>query len=322
MRTCRVPCLFIALLAAPALAVHWAPVGPDGVTPTNNVLRHTVTMTWDHETDGPDFIQTEAHDPSSLTHVVEQSPGSPSIASTSVMLDFDDSTLNQPADLLVNLPIGDPHRGVRANAQTTSEIFQVAMAGELHSASHGAGEDPERSAWRFRLEPTGAEISGEPIQIRAYAAIGGQVGSTASPETTARVLAEFTVSGQQVLFLEQITDETLPNETFNTDNLVIIPASLGDVIEIDFSVRTDANVFADGPRVALAEATNVRYDIEIRLIRELADLNNDGVIDTADLGRLIGLFGETGTNFDLNADGIIDTSDLGLLISVCGMPSP
>jgi len=44
------------------------------------------------------------------------------------------------------------------------------------------------------------------------------------------------------------------------------------------------------------------------------DLNGDGVVDTADLGILLGSFGMSGIG-DLNLDGVIDTADLGLLIA-------
>jgi hypothetical protein len=44
-----------------------------------------------------------------------------------------------------------------------------------------------------------------------------------------------------------------------------------------------------------------------------SDLNGDGVVDTADLGVLIGSFGESGPG-DINGDGVIDTADLGILI--------
>ncbi len=50
----------------------------------------------------------------------------------------------------------------------------------------------------------------------------------------------------------------------------------------------------------------------------IADLNNDGVVDTADLGILIGVFGTNSPLADLNDDNIVDTADLGILIGVFG----
>jgi hypothetical protein len=48
------------------------------------------------------------------------------------------------------------------------------------------------------------------------------------------------------------------------------------------------------------------------------DLNGDNVVDTADLGILIGEFGIPGALADLNEDGTVDTADLGILIGVFG----
>ncbi len=45
------------------------------------------------------------------------------------------------------------------------------------------------------------------------------------------------------------------------------------------------------------------------------DINIDGVVDTADLGGLVGSFGGPGPFADINGDGIVDTADLGALIA-------
>lgn len=58
-----------------------------------------------------------------------------------------------------------------------------------------------------------------------------------------------------------------------------------------------------------------------------ADLNHDGVVDTADLGILVGNYGSSGLcpPGDINGDGVVDTADLGILISqfdeTCGAES-
>ncbi|MCB9838632.1 MAG: hypothetical protein H6813_04770 [Phycisphaeraceae bacterium] len=52
------------------------------------------------------------------------------------------------------------------------------------------------------------------------------------------------------------------------------------------------------------------------------DINADGVVDTADLGILLGSFGDVGASpADINEDGIVDTADLGILLSNFGMSS-
>jgi len=52
----------------------------------------------------------------------------------------------------------------------------------------------------------------------------------------------------------------------------------------------------------------------------VGDLNGDGVVDTADLGLLIGNFGMSGMGIvgDINGDGTVDTADLGLLVGNFG----
>ncbi len=49
-----------------------------------------------------------------------------------------------------------------------------------------------------------------------------------------------------------------------------------------------------------------------------ADLNGDGDVDTADLGGLLGSFGNNGPYADLNHDGIVDTADIGLMLGQFG----
>ncbi len=50
----------------------------------------------------------------------------------------------------------------------------------------------------------------------------------------------------------------------------------------------------------------------------VGDLNLDGVVDTADLGLLIGAFGSGDPVADINSDLVVDTADLGLLIGNFG----
>jgi hypothetical protein len=54
----------------------------------------------------------------------------------------------------------------------------------------------------------------------------------------------------------------------------------------------------------------------------LADITNDGVVNTADLGGLIGSFGSTSGIADINGDGIVDTADLGILLGEFGRTCP
>lgn len=54
-----------------------------------------------------------------------------------------------------------------------------------------------------------------------------------------------------------------------------------------------------------------------------ADINGDGVVDTADLGLLIANFGAgLGSPADINGDGVVDTADLGIFIASFGDVCP
>lgn len=50
----------------------------------------------------------------------------------------------------------------------------------------------------------------------------------------------------------------------------------------------------------------------------VGDINGDCVVDTADLGGLVGAFGGPGPFGDLNGDGAVDTADLGQIIANFG----
>jgi len=81
-------------------------------------------------------------------------------------------------------------------------------------------------------------------------------------------------------------------------------------IRITSAIQHDAGIFGE-LSAEIGGVADVRPGL-------LGDINGDGVVDTADLGLLIGVFGSADTGADLNADGIVDTADLGLLIGAFG----
>lgn len=62
------------------------------------------------------------------------------------------------------------------------------------------------------------------------------------------------------------------------------------------------------------DAAFLDVDITVTIVVE-GDLNNDGVVDGADLGLLLGVWGMIDSDADLNGDGTVDGADLGLLLS-------
>lgn len=77
-----------------------------------------------------------------------------------------------------------------------------------------------------------------------------------------------------------------------------------------------------GSQQPLADAGNLNITLIPDVIEPPAcpgDLNNDGVVDTVDLGLLLGEFGcSSDCSADINEDGIINTEDLGELLGSFG----
>ncbi|MCB9839099.1 MAG: hypothetical protein H6813_07150 [Phycisphaeraceae bacterium] len=70
--------------------------------------------------------------------------------------------------------------------------------------------------------------------------------------------------------------------------------------------------------IETAHNTLVGPGAPVVLVPCSADLNGDGVVDTADLGVLLGAFGTNDAQADLNDDGMVDTADLGILLGEFG----
>ncbi|MCB9846876.1 MAG: matrixin family metalloprotease [Phycisphaeraceae bacterium] len=78
-----------------------------------------------------------------------------------------------------------------------------------------------------------------------------------------------------------------------------------------YYVRVDSTSFAN-------QTQSYNMTIETSIPVPDGDLNGDCVVDTADLGGLLGSFGNTTPFGDINGDGIVDTADLGILLNNFG----
>lgn len=63
---------------------------------------------------------------------------------------------------------------------------------------------------------------------------------------------------------------------------------------------------------------HVGWYIGEQSVKRSADINGDGIVDTADLGILLGAYGTADVTADLNNDGVVDTADLGVLVGQFG----
>tara|TARA_Y100001973_G_C5202490_1_gene338897 strand:- start:3601 stop:4155 length:555 start_codon:yes stop_codon:yes gene_type:complete len=82
----------------------------------------------------------------------------------------------------------------------------------------------------------------------------------------------------------------------------------------DYSVcASDGLVIMQIPALVFSLAVDKSWDYTVD-IDLWGDVNNDGVIDGADIGLLMGDWGTDNIQSDFNNDGIVDAMDLGLLL--------
>ena len=103
----------------------------------------------------------------------------------------------------------------------------------------------------------------------------------------------------------------------NPQRLNLTPANVGDLAAF-LRTLTGVNVYTDAK---WSNPFGPNGELTILGLPVFADLNGDSIVDTADLGILIALFGRTDDLADLNNDGVVDTADLGIMISRFGATS-
>lgn len=109
------------------------------------------------------------------------------------------------------------------------------------------------------------------------------------------------------------TDAGLNNVVYQADGLT------GNSFTLPVGVLAGCTTFYWGIEATLNGNTRSATPVSRVFSTRLGgDINLDGVVDTADLGGLVGSFGGTGNFGDINGDGIVDTADLGALIGEFG----
>lgn len=109
------------------------------------------------------------------------------------------------------------------------------------------------------------------------------------------------------------TDSSLSNEVYRVDGLTL------NEVTIPAGTLSDCSTYYWGVEATLAGNSRSASPFARIFSTGLpADLNADGLVDTADLGGLIGAFGGISAFADINGDGVTDTADLGILITSFG----
>lgn len=113
---------------------------------------------------------------------------------------------------------------------------------------------------------------------------------------------------------------------FNLDTqslgFITIDTACGEPLpELLFAVErgSDGEIYILGRNLAGTNGCIYKMRSATPLI-DPADINEDGIVDTVDLGLLLGSFGAIGTDdpADINGDGVVDTEDLGMLLGSFG----
>ena len=98
-----------------------------------------------------------------------------------------------------------------------------------------------------------------------------------------------------------------------------------DVIEVEagyYQVYFNAYVNIDneqqGDDLWVFGSSNSAARLEILPLPDPADINGDGIVDGADLARVLGAWGTDGPGGDVNGDGIVDGADLALVLASWG----
>jgi hypothetical protein len=110
-------------------------------------------------------------------------------------------------------------------------------------------------------------------------------------------------TGGSVIGLHTLLDQG--TQKFATVRNVINPSALKNGRASKIATMRGENGFTSG---AVIESTGY-----VELL--YGDINKDGVINSADLGTLLGQYGLPGIA-DLNSDGTTDSSDLGILLGL------
>ena len=199
------------------------------------------------------------------------------------------------------------------------------------------------ASWPFDLETTGNDVTWD-----SDSAINPAAGRFRFVYTIEVAEADGTVGGfpiGTIDILDMIPPElisdvgyaqgpapvTVWNSSIEAPEPPASPAVTADVlITVDaagFAHMSMTNVVLgtttlDVPPFGLVSVTATRIQMSGTITAEVtacpADLNFDGVVDTADLGLLVGQFGSDNEQGDINDDDVVDTADLGLLISEFG----
>ncbi|MCB9838878.1 MAG: hypothetical protein H6813_06025 [Phycisphaeraceae bacterium] len=180
--------------------------------------------------------------------------------------------------------------------------------------------------WIIQIDAGANESNGQPAIVRVTSSIAG----TISGDDNAYSQATWTVVVDGVPLQNRMLVIATGSTDFSDDDSIDIATTIGSsvALQADGIMIGDGAVAVFGDPAVDIQCRFTKFDFTVTLMIPAcdADLNADGIVDTADLGVLIGVFGANAPAADINGDGIVDTADLGILLGSfgqgCGMNAP
>lgn len=149
------------------------------------------------------------------------------------------------------------------------------------------------------------------------AALGSEITIDVTPQTAELTLDDATAEVVWTGIFDPVVGSNTPifSATYSAAEVVVVSPWQAKIV-------FGGGVLSGVPNIDSVDSAGVLSGT-LRMIRDpvcASDLNNSGAVNTADLGTMIGIFGQTGPGLpaDLNGDEVVDTADLGILISQFG----
>ncbi|MCP4833725.1 MAG: hypothetical protein GY895_03080 [Phycisphaera sp.] len=235
---------------------------------------------------------------------VKSSSTAPSAGGGIVLTWETNSVGGSPVDIAVGLLDGDG-------------LPDVATADEVGGTISILLNDPSPSETYFPAITV--SIGDSPISIDIGDLDGdgdsdiGVICEDAAGDRVLRVVQNMLVESGQFALSVLATDSLVGQEPFllRIRNVDVDASGIGDVVALTGNSALTGDP-ADGFGALLGLGKSVPC---------VGDINLDGIVNAADLGLLIGAWGNKGGAADLNGDGLVTAADLGLLIGGWG-PCP
>ena len=204
--------------------------------------------------------------------------------------------------------------------------------GSLGGASHGRGIFEHQitdTVLRFSANASALAAGVEPGEYaQSYAQVHGEYHLSIDEAST--IEYDLCIDNEGDITLGQLHIRKLVNNQFQAlvSHTTLPNQGLectSDVIEVEagyyqvyFSAYVNIDNDLQGGDLWVFGQSNAAARLEIDPLPNPADITGDGIVDGADLARVLGAWGTDASGGDVNGDGIVDGADLALVLANWG----